>query len=138
MAAASDEGPQAAERFGADVVFDPFGIDRRRLGGNAQRDQEIVDGVVTFLRSRREFQALAGQLDRLVTLCLDEAERFEAAEDAADRDMANGEVAGEVDDAAGRTFVDDLGDRFDVVFRRLAGVVATRPAVGDGDLRCFR
>ncbi|MFM2003491.1 MAG: hypothetical protein RI963_2917 [Planctomycetota bacterium] len=102
LAAASGEGPQAAKRFGADVVFDPFGIDRRRLGGNAQRDQEIVDGVVTFLRSRREFQALAGQLDRLVTLCLDEAERFEAAEDAADRDMANGEVAGEVDDAAGR------------------------------------
>lgn len=37
----------------------------------------------------------------MVTLRLDEAERFEAAEDTADGDVANGEAAGEVDDAAG-------------------------------------
>lgn len=55
MAAASGEGSEAAERFGADVVFDPFGIDRRGFGGNAQRDQEFVDGIVALLRLRREF-----------------------------------------------------------------------------------
>lgn len=117
------------------MVFDPLGVDCGGFRRDAQRDQKLINHLVPFLGSRRQRASLASQSDRLIRFGFDQSERNQSTQRAADGHMADRKPGGQVDDAAGRFFRDDLRDRLDVILRRLAGMVAASPAVRDGNAR---
>jgi hypothetical protein len=115
---------EAAERLWADVVLNPFGVDRSGFGRDAERQEELVDRLMSLTRAGGKFGSGAGQLNRLIRFGLNQSDSHQSIQDAADGDVTDCEPGSKIDDATDRPLANDFGDRLDIILSRFAGVIA--------------
>jgi hypothetical protein len=110
--------------FGADVMFDSFGIHFCDAFRDAETTEEGDDSFVAALASGRERSPFVGEKNRAIRLRGNEPRVLEPGYSAIDGDMGHAEALGEVNDAGFANFCDEVGDGFDVILGNLVGVFA--------------
>lgn len=105
-------------------MLDAFSIQGGLFFRDANGPQEIEHEFVPLSGLCGEGLTRLGQSDRGIGLGFDVAFFLQAGDDFCDGDVTDSEHPGEVDDAAFSGACDQVVNAFDVVFRRLAGVIA--------------
>ena len=117
------DGLKAMERLWADVVLDPFRVNRGDLGWNPDADQELKNHFMAFSTSIGQPSASRGQADRLVRIRLGEPLFAKPGDGTIHRDVADSEAFCKVDHAAFPAFGFQLGYRLHVVLCNLSRMV---------------
>lgn len=131
-AAIAGEFTHGVEGFGADVVFDAFGVDFGGAVGDAECNQEIHDLLVASAAAICEGLALGGQENRPIRFILDQFLVAQAADGLGDGDVGNAKPLGHVHAAGLAALSDQVVDQFDVIFLGFGGVMAAGGAKGRG------
>jgi hypothetical protein len=120
---------ESSQRRGADVVLDALGIDRRGLGVDPDGEQKSINGLVPLAAFAGQTLSLGRQLDRLVRLGVHESLTLQSVNDSIDRHMADPELSRQIGHPARFANLQDLRDRFDIVFGGFRGVIVPRAFV---------
>jgi hypothetical protein len=114
---------KAGERFGADMVFDSLGVDRRDTFVNADRNEKTMHDVVALTAMSREPSPFGREFDRLVPFRGEVAFSLKAVHDFDDGHVADTKSLGQVGDTTRAVHINDIGDGFDIIFGRFGRVV---------------
>lgn len=110
-------------------MLDPFSINRGNLRRNFKCQQKLDDQLMSLGAALGQTAAPRGQFERAVRDGLYQSRADQSFDDPKCCDMRNTEPAGEVRVAALTFGGGDFGNRLDVVFGFLAGVVPADPLV---------
>ena len=119
---------ESVQRLLADMMLDAFGVDRRGLRINANRQQESINDFVTLADFSCQSLAFGRQRNGAIRLSFQQSLVLQAGHDAVHRYMADREFPRQVAGPARPIFGDDTVHRFNIVFRRFVGVIVPRAA----------
>lgn len=112
------------------MVFDPFCIDRGGRRIDADRQEKVVNDLVSFAGGRGQPLATRCQLNGTVALCRDEVFFLKTCDDTCDGHVADGKMPSQINHAAFPLFRQNRGNGLDVVFRGFRRVIAAGPPIG--------
>ena len=104
-------------------MFDSFTVDRRGAFADPQPDQKVFDDFVPASRLGCKPPSRERQFDRLVGFRQYQAIPLQPLDRVVDRRVGDTELLHQINRSANAMVADRLGDRFDVVFGHLIGMV---------------
>lgn len=122
----------AFERFFADVMFDPFGIDFGGFFLDAEPEEEAEDDFVSIAAIASEFATRFGEGYRAIGGGYDPLFFRESNEGFVDGYVRDGEVGGQIGNTAFALGGFEFGDSFDVIFGGFGRVVRASALVSIG------
>lgn len=119
------------------MVFDAFGVVCRGFCVDTDRQEELEHDLMPLSALAREAFAFARQSDGLIRLGGDVAFPLQSFDDAIGGNMTDCKPSRQIGKTACVAYLQNLVDRFDIVFSGFRGMIAPGPQVGFGVLRPF-
>lgn len=114
------------------MVFDALGIDGGDFGIHADREKEPVHDVVAYPALIGKAPALWRELDGLVGFGRDQALPLEPLDGLDDGHMRYAELVREITHSADAAHLDQVADRFDIIFSEFGSVIFSSALVCSG------